>query len=368
MSTGLPTTHHRLRVALPTHPYDIVIGHHWWTDVPRTITAAIPKLQQAILVVDGAIAQAWGEPLQIELRNLGARCQTLIIAPGEASKSVSTLARLWDEFCRLEADRTTVVLALGGGVVGDLAGFAAATYARGLRFVQLPTTLLAQVDSSVGGKTGINLPLAKNIVGAFWQPELVAIDTGTLHTLADREYRSGLGEIIKYGMVLDQEFFAWLEAHAVALVHRDPEALLHAILTSCRLKAQVVAEDERETSGRRAILNYGHTFAHAIETVTRYGRWLHGEAVAIGMDQAARLAHRLGRLSSADVTRQRNLIERCGLPSCWEGADTDELLTAMQRDKKVASGQLRFVLPDGIGRGGLVDDVPREDVIAVLND
>jgi 3-dehydroquinate synthase len=357
-----------VRVPLATQPYQILIGHAWWQHLPRTVLETIPDLRRAILVADNAVVDSWGGPLATDLRNAGSRTDLITIPSGETSKSVAGIARIWEEFCRLEADRTTVVLALGGGVVGDLAGFAAATYARGLRFVQIPTTLLAQVDSSVGGKTGINLSAAKNIVGAFWQPALVLIDTATLQTLPQREYISGLAEIIKYGVVLDREFFVWLEEHAEKLLDRDPQALAHAIATSCRLKAGVVCEDERETTGRRAILNYGHTFAHAIETVTGYKQWLHGEAVAIGMDHAARLAQRLGRLSSAEVARQRKLIERCRLPSRWTSSDAEALWHAMQRDKKVASGKLRFVLPDGIGSGGLVDNVTRETVMEVLTE
>jgi len=253
-----------------------------------------------------------------------------------------------------------VVVAVGGGVVGDLAGFVAATYGRGLPFVQVPTTLLAQVDSSVGGKVGINLPGAKNMVGAFWQPRGVIIDTATLATLPEREYLSGLAEVVKYGVILDAEFFGWLEQHADKIVARSPQELTHLISRCCELKAQVVAADEREESGVRAVLNYGHTFAHAIETVTGYGHFLHGEAVSLGMCRAARLAVLLGRVNEAFVTRQRELLVALKLPVEMPDLSADELLAAMQRDKKTEHGKLRFVLPDRLGHVELVSGVREE--------
>jgi len=252
---------------------------------------------------------------------------------------------------------------VGGGVVGDLAGFAAATFARGLAFVQVPTTLLAQVDSSVGGKVGINLPQAKNIVGAFWQPAGVIIDLDVLATLPDREYRSGLAEVVKYGVILDAEFFAYLEAHVDELQVREPQVLEHIITRSCQLKAAIVEKDEREETGLRVILNYGHTFCHAIETVTGYGRYLHGEAVAIGMICASRLAERLGRITIQVTKRQKKLLERLSLPTSIEGLDPASLLSAMQHDKKSQDGRLRFVLPSRIGEVKLVDNVEVGDVM-----
>lgn len=254
-------------------------------------------------------------------------------------------------------DRRSVVIAVGGGVVGDLAGFAAASFARGVRLVQVPTTLLAMVDSSVGGKTGINLTGAKNMVGAFWQPSLVLIDTDVLSTLPDRSYLSGLAEVIKYGVIDDAAFFQWLESNAQQLVDRDPAALREAIRFSCESKARVVGEDERETSGRRAILNYGHTFAHAIEATAGYGVLLHGEAVAIGMQMAARLAIDVGLVDTSLLDRQTELIQACGLPVTLAGADADQMLPVMNRDKKVAHGRLRFILPTRIGEVKLIGDV-----------
>ena len=284
------------------------------------------------------------------------------VKPGEESKSVDVAAGLWQGLLQLKADRSSLVVAVGGGVVGDLAGFIAATYARGVRFLQVPTTLLAQVDSSVGGKVGVNLPEAKNMVGAFLQPLGVLVDAATLDTLPPREYRSGLGEVVKYGVILDAELFAYLEAHADELTRRDPQTLIHVIARCCQLKADVVRLDEREETGHRAVLNYGHTFAHAFETLTGYGKLLHGEAVAIGMDCAARLAEQLGRVDGAFVRRQRALLESLGLSLRLPKIAPERVAAAMMHDKKVQHGRLRLVLPDRLGHVELVSDVSPEDV------
>ena len=256
---------------------------------------------------------------------------------------------MWNKLLELGADRKTLVVAVGGGVIGDLAGFAAATYARGVAFAQVPTTLLAQVDSSVGGKVGINLPLAKNIVGAFWQPVAVLIDTKTLATMPAREYRSGLAEVVKYGVILDADFFAQLERDAAALLAQRQDVLEKVIARCCRLKADVVEADEREETGLRAVLNYGHTFAHALEAIAGYGELLHGEAVSIGMMCAARLARRLGRIDDEFVQRQEKLLVALKLPVAVPKLDTDELMAAMVHDKKTEHGKLRFVLPTRMG-------------------
>jgi 3-dehydroquinate synthase len=258
------------------------------------------------------------------------------------------------------------VVAVGGGVIGDLAGFVAATFARGLRFCQIPTTLLAQVDSSVGGKTGINLPGAKNMVGAFWQPALVVIDTQTLNTLPAREYVSGLAEVVKYGVALDAPFFAYLEEHIESLLLRDPLVLRTVIARCCELKARVVESDERETSGARAVLNYGHTFAHALEAVTGYGQLLHGEAVSIGMVCAARLAEHIGRIRGPLMERQQQLLSALQLPTVLPAVSAEAMLQAMAHDKKVEHGRLRFVLPDSLGHVETVDNVTPDQVLHVL--
>jgi 3-dehydroquinate synthase len=263
-------------------------------------------------------------------------------------------------------DRKSIVVAVGGGVIGDLAGFIAATYARGLAFVQVPTSLLAHVDSSVGGKVGVNLPGAKNMVGAFWQPLGVLIDTQVLDTLPAREYRAGLAEVVKYGVIVDADFFAYLEQHVDEINDRTPEVLRCVIARCCRLKADVVENDERETLGLRAVLNYGHTFAHAIEAEAGYGQFLHGEAVSIGMVAASRLAERLGRIDSELTRRQHALLVRLGLPVEMPDIASDTLLAAMQRDKKVAHGRLRFILPARMGHVELVADVPQDEVRAAM--
>jgi len=268
----------------------------------------------------------------------------------------------------LGTDRKSLIFAVGGGVIGDLAGFVAASFARGLSFIQVPTTLLAQVDSSVGGKVGINLPDGKNMVGAFWQPLSVYIDTKVLDTLPDREYRAGLAEVVKYGVILDADFFDYLENNVTGLNQRTAEVMRHVIARSCQLKAEVVQADERETMGLRAVLNYGHTFCHAIETVSGYDQLLHGEAVSIGMVCAARLAESMDRVSTEFTERLKKLLLALKLPIDVPTLDHNHLLTAMQRDKKVEYGKLRFVLPTRMGHVELVGDVDSKKVIAALRE
>jgi 3-dehydroquinate synthase len=290
----------------------------------------------------------------------------VVIEPGEPSKSIATASELWETMLSLGADRQTAILAVGGGVIGDLAGFIAATYARGIPFFQVPTTLLAQVDSSVGGKVGINLPDAKNMVGAFLQPQGVLVDTTTLETLPDREYRSGLAEVVKYGVILDAALFELLEATAARLLQRDHGVLREVIARCCRLKAEVVRQDERELTGLRAVLNYGHTVGHALETLTGYGALLHGEAVSIGILCASRLAERLGRIDAAMTARQERLLAALGLPTRLPTVDVQQVLRTIMRDKKTQRGELRFVLPTEMGRVELVGGIHSDDVRAVL--
>ena len=279
----------------------------------------------------------------------GLRCEAVILPDGERYKDTGTLMRIYDAMLGARFSRRTTVVALGGGVVGDMAGFAAACYQRGVSFIQIPTTLLSQVDSSVGGKTGINHPLGKNMIGAFHQPLAVIADTEVLGTLPDRELRAGVAEVIKYGLLGDPTLFVWLEEHIEDVLSRKAEALMHVIETSCRDKAEVVAADERE-SGRRALLNLGHTFGHAIETGMGYGAWLHGEAVAAGMCAAADLSARMGWVSAADLGRIRALIARAGLPVDLPAElGVDRFIELMAVDKKVEAGQLRLVLLRGIG-------------------
>lgn len=314
-----------------------------------SVVSRLDRCNHVIIVADGSVAELYGKPIQKQLESLGLRTSMLAIPSGEQSKSLSELARIWEFMLREKTDRASVVIAVGGGVIGDLVGFAAASYTRGLRFVQVPTTLLAMVDSSVGGKTGINLPSAKNMIGAFWQPTSVVIDTRTLDSLPDREFQSGLAEVAKYGMILDEDLFEYLESHAAAIGGRHPESIQHIIGRSCQLKADVVSKDERETTGLRAILNYGHTFAHAIEADTKYGQLLHGEAVSIGMHLAARTAARCGMIGDSIVERQAALLQRLGLPVQFEGLKPHRLWELMQNDKKVENGKLSFILPTRIG-------------------
>ncbi len=314
-------------------------------------------------------ARRHADVVRCGLQQLDWTCGLTEFEPGEKTKSLSHLATVWDDLIALPADRRTVVIAVGGGVIGDLAGFAAASFVRGLPFVQVPTTLLADVDSSVGGKTGINHPLAKNMLGAFHQPVGVLIDTAVLETLPDREFHAGLAEVVKYGVILDSDFFAFLEHRVDAINQRDAGILRQIIARSCRLKADVVERDEYERTGLRAVLNYGHTFAHAFEALAGYGELLHGEAVAVGMLYASRLAERLSFID-ADVTRRQEVLLKAfglptRLPSNWSHSD-DAILDRMRLDKKTVGGKLRFVLPKRLGHVEVIADVPEADVRAVL--
>ena len=323
---------------------------------------------RAVVVCDASVSATHGARVAESLAAAGIEVARLQVPSGEGSKAIAAAGRLWDAFAGLAVDRGTHVIAVGGGVVGDLAGFVAATFARGIPVWQVPTTLVAQVDSAIGGKTGINLDSGKNLVGAFWQPRGVVADIDTLATLPDREFVSGLAEVVKYGMILDAGFFAWLEDNAGRLLARETPALAHAVERSAAIKADVVERDERETTGLRAALNYGHTFAHAYETAAGYGCLLHGEAVAIGMGRAARLANRLGRLPADVVGRQDTLLGRLNLPVSPPAnlRNAAELVGIMGRDKKTVGGRLRFVLPDRIGNVELVDGVTSDLVTDVL--
>lgn len=312
---------------------------------------------KAAIVTNTTVAPLYLERLTDTLAGHGVSVIPIVLPDGEQYKNAASIEQIYDALLQHRAERKTTLIALGGGVIGDMTGFAAATYQRGVPFIQVPTTLLAQVDSSVGGKTGINHPLGKNMIGAFYQPKLVLADTSTLNTLPDRELSAGLAEVIKYGLIRDLPFFEWLEAHMEALLNRDPAALAEAILRSCRNKAEVVAADERET-GVRATLNLGHTFGHAIETGMGYGNWLHGEAVAAGTLLAADLSRRLGWLTDADVVRIRRLFERARLPVEAPALGTQTYLDLMGLDKKVENGRIRFVLLKALGEAVITADVP----------
>jgi len=351
--------------------YEILIGPGAIASIGTALAAAGAK--RAVVIADAAVLEPHAKRVIAALAAAGAAVQTIAVPSGEASKSVAEAGRLWEECGRLAVDRGTHIVAVGGGVIGDLAGFVAATFARGLPIWQVPTTLVAQVDSAIGGKTGINLRHGKNLVGAFLQPRGVFADTDSLATLPHREYVSGLAEVVKYGMILDAEFFAWLEAHAAGILARQVEPLVHVVERSAALKAHVVERDEHERTGLRAVLNYGHTFAHAFEAAAGYGTLLHGEAVSIGMAAAARLAEMLGRISPDVVARQDRLLESLDLPTDLGAfkkhapqATADDLLAIMARDKKTLDGRLRFVLPSRIGHVELVDGVDPALVRRVL--
>ncbi len=338
--------------------YAVSVGTGLLQQLDSLLHPGLPR-QHAIVVTDQNVAEHWLAPVATSLERCFNTVHSVNCPPGEESKSVEMAFRLWEQLLEFSADRQSVIVALGGGVIGDLAGFVAATFMRGLPLVQIPTTLLAQVDSSVGGKTGINLPSAKNMVGAFWPPRQVIIDPAVLATLSEREFAAGMAEVVKYGVIQSEDLFAWLEANVDAIRNRDPQTLEWMISRCCQQKAAVVEADEFETGGQRVTLNYGHTFGHAIEAVAGYGVWLHGEAVATGMNCAARMAEILG-LSASDspdpvVERQAQLLQQFGLPLRIDALSATALVEAMKHDKKKSGGPPRLVLPTAIGAVKLVE-------------
>lgn len=356
----------RITVELGSASYPILVGTHWLTNIGAEVRRVAPDVTHAMVICDAAIGSTYAELVRHSLSGQDVRTDLCTLPSGEASKSVAQLQRLWDWMLNCRADRRSIVIAVGGGVVGDVAGFAAATYQRGIRLVQVPTTLLAQVDSSVGGKTAVNLPSAKNMIGAFWQPVLVGIDTHTLGSLPQRDYLSGLAEVVKYGVIDRPSFFTWLEENAQSLVQREHAAIVHAVTESCGCKADVVGADERETSGRRAILNYGHTFAHAIEATAGYGKFLHGEAVAIGMQMAATLAVHRERIEPSVLERQTRLLEQLQLPTGWSDANPETMLDSMMQDKKNEHGKMRLILPDRLGHVAWVSDATPAEITRAI--
>lgn len=336
---------HTLHVDLGDRSYPIYIGEHLLGD-PQWLRPHIHG-QQVCIVTNETVAPLYLQRVQAALDGL--QVCTVVLPDGEAHKTLETLATIFDTLLENRHNRTTTLIALGGGVVGDMTGFAAACYQRGVDFIQVPTTLLSQVDSSVGGKTGVNHPLGKNMIGAFYQPNAVIIDTCVLQTLPPRELSAGVAEVVKYGLIADAAFYEWLEQNIDLLMACDSAALAYAIERSCQCKADVVAEDERE-GGLRAILNLGHTFGHAIETAQGYGNWLHGEAVATGMVMAADLSAREGYIDESEVTRLKLLLERAKLPVAAPDMSEAEFLGLMAVDKKVLDGQLRLVLLERIGK------------------
>jgi 3-dehydroquinate synthase len=352
-----------LTVDLGDRSYPIHIGPGLLSQPDLIVPHLLQK--RVMVVTNTTVAPLYLAQLTATLESAGVKVATVVLPDGEAYKNWETLNLIFDALLTDRAERKTTLIALGGGVIGDMTGFAAACYQRGVPFVQIPTTLLSQVDSSVGGKTGINHPLGKNMIGAFYQPKVVLADTDTLKTLPARELSAGLAEVIKYGLIWDAEFLAWLEANMDKLRALDATAIAHAIYRSCEIKAQVVAQDERE-GGIRAILNLGHTFGHAIETGMGYGNWLHGEAVAAGMVMAAQTSQRMGWISEADVARTRALIRAAGLPDVAPDLGVDTYLEYMGHDKKVEGGRMRFVLLKKLGEAVITGDVPRDVLTAVL--
>jgi len=360
MTDNMITT---LDVALGERSYPIHIGRGVLDRAGSLLQTQ--SMRRVIVVTNPTVAAHWLSPLLRSLTAAGIAADTITIPDGEAHKHQRTLDDLLTRLLEMRAERGTALIALGGGVVGDVTGFAAAIYQRGMPFVQVPTTLLAQVDSSVGGKTGINHPLGKNMIGAFHQPRMVLIDTACLATLPPRELAAGMAEVIKHGAIRDAGFFAWLERNVAQLAASDPDALRHAIHESCVIKASVVAMDERE-GGVRAVLNFGHTFGHAIEAHAGYGAWLHGEAVGAGMVLAARLSARVRGLPAGDVDRLVTLLQQLAVPTAAPSLPLARWLDLMGRDKKVAAGRVRFVLLDALGVAVVTDAVPDADLAAIL--
>jgi 3-dehydroquinate synthase len=357
----------RIRVALlGGRGYEATVGASLADLGPRLARDVAGR--RALVVSAPPVARRYAAPLVKGLENAGFAVATVLIPDGESAKNLTTVRGLYTRALRAGLDRRGVVVALGGGVVGDTAGFLAATYMRGVALAQVPTTLLAMVDSAIGGKTGVDLPEGKNLVGAFWQPRRVWMDVTTLGTLPDRQWRSGMGEVIKYGLMADASFWRRLENLDPAVLRRDPAALEAVVARSVRIKADVVAADERETAGLREKLNLGHTFAHAIETVTNYRRYTHGEAVAVGLCAAARLGAALGRFPAGGVARVEALVSRWGLPARVQPAlPRPKILAAMARDKKNRAGRFRFILPTGWGRVQAVEGIPAATLSRVLD-
>lgn len=353
-----------LNVALAKRSYPIHIGRGLLTDASLILPHL--KRKHVAIVTNTTVAPLYLAQLTDTLQAAGVQVIPIILPDGEAYKNSDTLNRIYDALLQNRCERSTTLIALGGGVIGDLTGYAAATFLRGVPFIQIPTTLLSQVDSSVGGKTGINHPLGKNMIGAFYQPQVVLADIDTLQTLPAREFSAGVAEVIKYGLIRDAQFFDWLECHMAQLMQLDEAVLSEAIYRSCQNKADVVAKDEHE-QGERALLNLGHTFGHAIENAMGYGVWLHGEAVAAGTMMAADLSQRMAWLSADEVTRIKNSLLAANLPLDPPKLGAEKYLNLMGLDKKVENGKIRLVLQQGIGRAVITSDYDADKLNACLS-
>ena len=352
-----------VNVELQERRYPILIGNGLLQDER---SYPVKRGDRVMIVTNPTVAQFYLDTVTFALKKRGCEVDHVLLPDGEKYKTLESLNLIFTALLQGNHGRDTIIIALGGGVIGDVAGFAAASYQRGVRLIQIPTTLLSQVDSSVGGKTAVNHELGKNMIGAFYQPSMVIIDTHTLGTLPKREVNAGLAEVIKYGAILDYEFFEWLEAHIDELVALNNESLQHCIARCCQIKADVVARDETE-KGDRALLNLGHTFGHAIETHLGYGNWLHGEAVSTGMMMAAALSEQLGDISVADVSRLEKLLARANLPTLSpDSMQPEDYLPHMMRDKKVLAGKLRLVLLKSLGQAYIVTDTDKDLVLNAI--
>ena len=353
-----------LRVDLGERSYDIKIGE----DILANLGEYMSDLdigKKVLIISNPLVDSLYGEEVERAISKAGFKVEKALIPDGEKYKSLETAKDLYDEAVEAGLDRTSSIVALGGGVVGDIAGFIAASFMRGINFIQVPTTVLAQVDSSVGGKVAVNHPQGKNLIGDFYQPQLVVADKKVLHTLEERELKAGLAEVIKYGVIWEQEFFSFLKDKQGEIMELQTEPIIKAVKTSCQIKAEVVEEDETE-QGLRAILNYGHTIGHALEAVTNYDYYRHGEAVAIGMAAAARIASKLDMITDQEVRAQEGLISDFGLPIRFEDLDHEEIMQALTKDKKVEDGVIKFILAERIGSVKILADIPEEIIREVL--
>lgn len=355
-----------LTVDLGERSYDIKIG----ADILSNLGDYMAELdigKKVLIISNPLVDSLYGQEVAEAIAEGGFAVQKALIPDGEKYKSLETAQNLYDEAVAAGLDRTSSIVALGGGVVGDIAGFIAASFMRGINFIQVPTTVLAQVDSSVGGKVAVNHPQGKNLIGDFYQPQLVVADKKVLHTLEERELKAGLAEVIKYGVIWDEEFFSFLADNRAEIMELETKAVIKAVKTSCQIKAEVVEVDETE-QGLRAILNYGHTIGHALEAVTNYDYYRHGEAVAIGMAAAARIAHKLEMITAKEVTQQERLIADFGLPTKFQDLDHDQIIEALSKDKKVQDGIVRFILAERIGKVEIIPDIPEEIIREVLKE
>ena len=354
----------RLKIDLGARSYDIILGSGLLDRVGELLSQVL-QTSRIILVTHPSLFRLYGDKVLAGLKKQGWATDIIEVPEGEKSKSLQQVDIIYDRLLDFNCDRKSVLIALGGGVIGDLTGFVAATYQRGIPFVQVPTTLLSQVDSSVGGKTAVNHPKGKNMIGAFYQPRMVIADLDTLQTLPQNEFRAGLAEVIKYGVISDANLFDYLEKNADKILQLDHECLAYIIKTSCSIKAEVVEKDERE-SHYRMILNFGHTLGHTIEALTGYSQFIHGEAVAIGMVQAAKLSQQLEKCQDEVPKRLRKLINKCGLPSQWPDLDSQAVIECLYHDKKTMNHKIKFILVKELGSVEIVEDMPEADILKML--